>query len=279
MIKIFSNQDTSNCNRSDHMEADETHMLAEQVLDFVETGKIQFNPEECEATAWEIIEDFSMSSAQDISLAVHGNTMRRFLDDARHSNDAPLDSVLACLSYAEWRMHYLDYAWRYGEPLSPKFKNIICPPVSGEDIHLGEPLTLLSSSWLPDWACLRELHGKTVALADTVERDLINPARKAEDYVEMADQAGELFGEWLHYANYLGRVTINSPMLSVACNKLMLTSNIQPSEFMALIAFFRYMQTMEMVQSIDPPEARRTFEKKRDYRLQQRHLLSVLYAQ
>lgn len=273
MLKIYTNQDTSNCHRDLFMAEDETEMLASNILDCVTGNDL---PEAVsESTVWEILEDWAMSSIQDYGFAVHKKSMLKYLDDLCYSSDAPLDGILACLIYAEWRRFYLNCAWKYGESQSPHFRKTLCGDLPGGEMHLVNPPIFLNASWSPDWACLQPLHERTVTLADAIKQDLMNPASQASSYEYFIKQSQDLFCEWLHYAVYLGTVTMNGPMLAVACNKLVLTNDIQPSELMMLIAFFRYWESKAMVETMEPPEKKMIFGKKRDHRLQQRCLLAA----
>lgn len=273
MINIYTNQDTSTCHRGRHMEEDETEMLVDELL----SSMPKHHPAgpELASITWGIFEDWAMSSIRDFRFAVHKKSMLKHLDEVRHSNQAPLDGVFSCLIYAEWRQQYLEYAWQYGEPGSPNFRESLVADLPGGDIHLGEPPVFLSTDWQPDWACLQSLHEQTVALADMVEQDLLSPAATPEGYDEMVELAQEVFSTWLYYSTYLGKVRANGALLLVACKKLSLTRDIQPSELMMVIAFCRYWQTAAEVEALPPPDKQRLFSKKRDYQFQQRALLSA----
>ena len=271
MINIDTNPDTSTCQRGRHMEEDETEMLVDELLST--DPKHHPAAPELASITWAIFEDWAMSSIRDFRFAVHKKSMLKFLDDVRHSNQAPLDGVLACLIYAEWRQKYLEYVWEYGEPCSPNFDDSLVADLPGGEIHLGESPVFLSTNWQPDWAKLRSLHEQTVALADMVERDLMAPAATPEDYDEMVELAQETFSAWLYYATYLGKVHANGALLLVACKKLTLTTDIQPSELMMVITFCRYWQTAAEVEVLAPPDKQHLLSKKRDYQFQQRALL------
>lgn len=199
----------------------------------------------------------------------------KLLKDVRYSNEVPLDSVLACLVYAEWRKKYLECAWEYGEPCSPNFRENLVADLPGGEMHLGEHPVFLSTNWHPDWACLQSLHDETVALADIVERDLMAPAVLPEGYDHMIELAHKVFSTWIYYATYLDEVCVNGDMLLVAAKKLMLTKDIQPSELMMMVSLFRYWDAAAEANVQPPPDRKRMFSNKRDYRFQQRALLSA----
>ncbi len=273
MINIYTNQDTSNCTRSSYMEEDETDMLAEEIFFYLKNNNLRETASE--DIVWEIFEDWAMTSIRDFTFAVHKKSMFKYLNDVRYSNEVPLDGVLACLIYAEWRKKYLECAWEYGEPCSPNFRENLVSDLPGGEMHLGEHPVFLSTNWHPDWAYLQSLHDETVALADIVERDLMAPAVLPEGYDRMIELAHKVFSTWLYYATYLDEVCVNGDMLLVAAKKLMLTKDIQPSELMMMVSLFRYWDAAAEANVQPPPDRKRMFSNKRDYRFQQRALLSA----